>query len=52
MKTEHLCILCGKPLKYEFEVEMNICEDCQLGFTKKTTPTEVTESESVEITEE
>jgi ribosome-binding protein aMBF1 (putative translation factor) len=35
MKNSKKCKICGKPLRYEWEIELEICEDCQIKITKK-----------------
>lgn len=30
------CALCGAPLRYNFELESGVCENCQLGRKVKT----------------
>ena len=33
--SKHICILCGKDLKKDFEIEMSICEECIIKFKKE-----------------
>lgn len=33
--TNKRCFVCGKELRYHFEIENGICEDCQLSKNKK-----------------
>ena len=36
METPKKCTKCGKPLRYEWEIEIEICEDCQIRNKEKT----------------
>lgn len=35
MENSKKCKICGKPLRYEWEIESEICEDCQISNKEK-----------------